>query len=76
MLPCVYMIQRLFVMQDIMFVDTQHYTFYSWQALEHHARLLTDQVLGVPAAYTAPIYPSKYPTGMLVYASCCVGHAV
>ncbi|CAL5218812.1 g540 [Coccomyxa viridis] len=32
---------------DIMFVDTQHYTFYSWQALEHHARLLTDQVLGI-----------------------------
>ncbi len=40
-----------------MFVDTQHYTFYSWQALEHHARLLTDQLLGVPAAHTCPIHP-------------------
>ena len=44
-------------MQDIMFVDTQHYTFYSWQALEHHARLLTDQLLGVLGAHTCPIHP-------------------
>lgn len=46
-------------MQDIMFVDTQHYTFYSWQALEHHARILTDQLLGVPAAHICPRCPRR-----------------
>ncbi len=51
--------QWLLVMQDIMFVDTQHYSFYSWQALEHHARLLTDELLGVPAAHMCPECPCK-----------------
>ena len=58
-LPGVCRRSRLPVMQDIMFVDTQHYTFYSWQALEHHARLLSDQLLGVPAAHSCPVCPCR-----------------
>ena len=63
--------QWLLVMQDIMFVDTQHYSFYSWQALEHHARLLTDELLGVPAAHMCPECPCEaLPCALLRWWSC------
>lgn len=42
--------------QDIMFVDSKHYDFYSWQALEHHARMLSDQFLGAPPLLTHALH--------------------